>query len=195
MTIAMTAESESRLARLRLTTAAEHDRLDKRILAGRPFESRERYGLFLRVQHGFHSRVDGAYRDPALNALIPELAARSRLAEVVQDFADLGMAPDKSPAPPALALPEALGWLYVSEGSNLGAAFLLKEAAKLGLSAEFGARHLAPHPDGRGLNWRRFKTAVDAIVLSLNDEGRVDDGAQAAFRHVRELVDNILEEN
>ncbi|MGG2475716.1 biliverdin-producing heme oxygenase, partial [Rhizobium sp. BR5] len=81
-------------------------------------------------------------------------------------------------------LPEAMGWLYVVEGSNLGAAFLLKDAAKLGLTEEFGARHLAGAPEGRGLHWRTFTAALDEISLTVEEEERVVAGAEAAFRAV-----------
>lgn len=74
-----------------------------------------------------------------------------------------------------------LGWPYVAEGSNLGAAFLLKEAAKLGLSETFGARNLTGAPEGRGLNWRIFIAALDALeVLPVEDECVVA-GAKFAF--------------
>ncbi len=63
-----------------------------------------------------------------------------------------------------------MGWLYVVEGSNLGAAFLLKDAAKLGLGEEFGARHLAGAPEGRGLHWRTFTAALDEIELTEEEE-------------------------
>jgi heme oxygenase len=88
--------------------------------------------------------------------------------------------------------PEALGWLYVAEGSNLGAAFLLKEAAKLGLSESFGARHLADAPEGRGLHWRRFTAALDAVALSASEEARAIASANDAFARVRALVDRFL---
>ncbi|MBM7329458.1 biliverdin-producing heme oxygenase, partial [Agrobacterium sp. S2] len=81
-------------------------------------------------------------------------------------------------------LPEAMGWLYVVEGSNLGAAFLLKDAAKLGLDEEFGARHLAGAPEGRGLHWRTFTAALDEISLTVEEEERVVAGAEEAFRAV-----------
>jgi heme oxygenase (biliverdin-IX-beta and delta-forming) len=181
-----------RVSRMKAETGEEHDRLDRRIMDGRPFESRERYGLFLKVQHGFHTAVDAAYRDPRLNALLPHLLERARLHEVEQDLADLGLRPDPSRADRALEPPEALGWLYVAEGSNLGAAFLLKEAAKLGLSAEFGARHLAPHADGRGLSWRRFTADMDAVQLTSDEDARALEGARAAFRHVHQLVHDRL---
>src|SRR5690606_18526810 len=89
-------------------------------------------------------------------------------------------------------LPTALGWLYVAEGSNLGAAFLIKEAAKLGLSQDFGARHLAGAPEGRGLHWRTFTAALDAVPLSDEDEARVIAGAEAAFRRVHGLVNDAF---
>ena len=78
-------------------------------------------------------------------------------------------------------LPTALGWLYVAEGSNLGAAFLLKWAAALGLNETHGARHLAASPEGRARHWRSFTEALDGIELTQAEEGRVADGAREAF--------------
>ncbi|MFX6949703.1 biliverdin-producing heme oxygenase, partial [Acinetobacter baumannii] len=70
-----------------------------------------------------------------------------------------------------VAMPEALGWLYVSEGSTLGAAFLLKEVKdKLGLSESFGARNLAAYPEGRAVVWRRFVSFLDAPGLSAQEQ-------------------------
>jgi heme oxygenase len=80
----------------------------------------------------------------------------------------------------------------VAEGSNLGAAFLLKEAIKLGLSETFGARHLAAAPEGRGLHWKTFTAALDGVSLSAPEEGRVIAGAHAAFARVQESVDKVF---
>jgi heme oxygenase len=186
----------SRAKRLKARTNETHDRLDRRIMAGRPFESRERYGRFVTVQHAFHRDIDALYVDPRLDRLLPDLAGRRRLGLIEQDMADLGIAPLAGVS--VLALPTdvdlatALGWLYVAEGSNLGAAFLLKEATKLGLSEDFGARHLAGHPDGRGLHWRTFTAALDAISLSQIEEDHLVAGATASFQHVHALVETAF---
>ncbi|MFD1703499.1 biliverdin-producing heme oxygenase [Methylopila henanensis] len=180
--------------RLKERTTAAHQRLDRSIMAGAPFADRARYGRFLAVQQSFHADIEALYADPGLGRLLPDLAARSRLSAIENDLADLGVeasAPSDGPAFPAGAPfddAEALGWLYVAEGSNLGAAFLLKEAAKLGLSTEFGARHLAPAPDGRGLNWRVFAAALDAVPLDADGAARAVAGAEAAFARVQGLV-------
>ena len=188
----------SRSKRLKAATHDTHDRLDKAIMAREPFASRGRYGLFVQVQHAFHRDIDALYDDPELDALLPDLAGRRRLPQIKQDLVDLGMETLAFDAPPAFAagafvdLPTALGWLYVAEGSNLGAAFLIKAAAKLGLSETFGARHLAGAPEGRGLHWRTFTAALDEVALSDEDEARVVAGAQAAFRRVHGLVDAVF---
>ncbi|GAA4115239.1 biliverdin-producing heme oxygenase [Aminobacter aganoensis] len=182
----------SRAKRLKARTNTTHERLDASIMAGRPFEDRRRYGLFLTVQHSFHRDIDALYSSAVLEGLLPDLDGRRRLDLIGQDIVDLGIAvPDVAEAPVFdgdADLPTALGWLYVAEGSNLGAAFLLKEAAKLGLSEAFGARHLAPAPEGRGLHWRTFTAALDALELSKEEEDRVVAGAEAAFRCVHGLV-------
>ena len=189
----------SRSKRLKAATSATHDRLDKSIMAGEPFASRQRYAMFIKVQHAFHRDIDALYDDVRLDALLPDLQGRRRLALIGQDLVDLGAGALTFDAPPAFApsaaidQPSALGWLYVAEGSNMGAAFLLKWAKeKLALSEEFGARHLAGAPEGRGLHWRTFTAALDAASLSDADEARVIAGAEAAFRRVNGLVRQVF---
>lgn len=187
-----------RSKRLKARTTGTHERLDQTIMAGKPFASRESYALFVEVQYQFHRDINALYDDAALDALLPDLKGRRRFEQVGQDMIDLGFdlpAADGAPAFPAgsdIDPPTALGWLYVAEGSNLGAAFLLKEALKLGLSEELGARHLAGAPEGRGLHWRTFTAALDEIELSDAEEERVVAGAEAAFRRVHALVRKIF---
>lgn len=188
---AAAAVCDTRSARLKTATRATHERLDQRIMAGDIFASRERFSRFLRVQYRFHRDVDALYADPGLDALLPGLAARRRLAQIARDLDDLGQAlpPSCPPAAQALPLAQALGWLYVAEGSNLGGSVLYKLAARLGLDGGFGARHLAAHPDGVARHWRRFTAALDDAALSAAQEADVVAGAQAAFRRVRGHVE------
>ncbi len=188
----------TRSKRLKAATNTTHDRLDQSIMAGNPFADRTRYGLFLAMQYLFHRDIDALYDNMELDALLPDLQGRRRFGLIGHDLADLAIdAPGTERAPAFAAwaqldLPTALGWLYVAEGSNLGAAFLLKEALKLGLTEGFGARHLAGAPEGRGLHWRSFTAALDHIELSDDEEKRVVSGAQTAFRRVHGLVQEIF---
>ncbi len=190
-------DAGGRAKRLKAATNTTHDRLDKRIMAADPFAERARYGQFVVVQHAFHREIDALYDNAVLDRLLPDLAGRRRFLQITQDLSDLGIAaPGYDSAPQFAAdtadIPTALGWLYVAEGSNLGAAFLLKEALKLGLSETLGARHLAGAPEGRGLHWRTFTAALDAVTLSEAEEARVIAGAEAAFARVLGLVEALL---
>lgn len=184
----------SRAKRLKALTHATHDRLDHRIMAAEPFSHRDRYARFLQVQYLFHRDIDALYRHPALRAVLPDLEARNRLALIRDDLSDLGREEPDADRPTAfegadMDLATAFGWLYVAEGSNLGAAFLYKAAAAIGLDAGCGARHLAGHPDGRARHWREFTAALDALDLSPQEEARMIAGAEAAFSRVHALTD------
>lgn len=187
----------SRAKRLKTSTHNTHEQLDSRIMSAEPFRDRERYGRFLRVQFHFHRDLAPLYDDPRLVALVPDLSDRRRLGQIAQDILDLGQVlPEEAQAPvfidDPVDLPTAFGWLYVAEGSNLGAAFLFKAAAALGLDETFGARHLAGHPDGRARHWREFTAALDALPFGEAEDQRAIEGATAAFTRVRGLVDDAF---
>ncbi|QIG79071.1 biliverdin-producing heme oxygenase [Stakelama tenebrarum] len=185
--------------RLKAQTHATHDRLDGSIMATGAFETRESYGWFVQVQWALHREVDALYDAQRLCELLPGLEARRRLTAIEADLADLGLTPPPVDASPVfdtdapIDIPTALGWLYVVEGSNLGAALLRKKAAELGLSDSYGGRHLAPAAEGPAAHWRAFTEALDAIPLHPEDEARAAAGANAAFAHVQSLVDRRLD--
>ena len=191
----MTPLETSRAKRLKSSSNGVHEGLDNAIMAAKPFSSRDTYAEFLRIQQLFHRDIAALYETPELTALVPDLLERRRINEVLTDLDDLGAEPAPADGPPRFVagepvdVPTALGWLYVAEGSNLGAAFLIKAAAALGLSAEFGARHLAASPEGRANHWRSFTAALDAPEMTEEEEARVQAGTAAAFARVRGLVD------
>lgn len=180
--------------RLRAETRKTHEGLDRFIMAADPFGSRVSYGKFLFVQHGLHRDVEALYSFKPLEEFVPGLTSRTRLAAVEKDLLDLNLPqPEYTQAPATEAfdvtdIPEALGWLYVVEGSNLGAAFLLKFAKKMGLSETFGARHLAEPPEGRAPYWRLVKAALDTTVLTPDEVSRSVVVANTAFANVRALA-------
>lgn len=169
--------------RLRASTAALHEELDGLVMSAKPFDTIENYGRFVAAQYLFQRDIESLYEHPSFLAMIPDLSTRPRLAAAAADLGDLNV-----PIPGAvdgigdLPLPEGLGWLYVSEGSKLGAAFLFKEAgAKLGVSETFGARNLAAPEGGRAPTWKRFVEVLDNNDLSEAERERVIAGARAAF--------------
>ncbi|WP_370516391.1 biliverdin-producing heme oxygenase [Herbaspirillum sp. CAH-3] len=177
-------------ARLKDETATLHEQMHALMEQAQPFASRAQYVRFVAAQYHFQRDVEHLFEDPAIQAAVPDLQVRGREAAALADLADLDAAPgDAAIATGKVAMPAALGWLYVSEGSTLGAAFLLKEVKdKLGLSETFGARNLAAYPEGRAVVWRRFVSFLDAPGLSAQEQDAVVAGARAAFERFGVLL-------
>lgn len=177
----------SRAQSLRRLTYDTHARLDQAVMAQGIFQDRARFARFLRMQYRFHADIAPLHARADLLALFPDLAARPRLHRIAADLHALGSevpsAGDDMQAA-SLSVPAALGWLYVAEGSNLGAAVILKLATPLGVDAHFGASHLAPAAEGVASHWRHFTTALDAVDLPAHAEADVVAGARAAFTRV-----------
>ena len=159
-----------------------HDSVDELVMSVKPFDNTENYIRFLQLQAVFHKIVDDVYKNPTLNQYIDGLAALARYDDVIADLRDLNAQEAHIRAAiPAPQGAEAIGWLYCAEGSNLGAAFLFKHAQKLEYNGEHGARHLAPHPNGRGKHWRAFVEHLNALNLTPEAEAEAIQGAREAF--------------
>ncbi|MDO5068680.1 MAG: biliverdin-producing heme oxygenase [Neisseria zoodegmatis] len=179
--------------RLKEENRTTHDSVDNLVMSVEPFVSNENYTKFLKLQSVFHKIVDSIYKDDALNKAIPQLADMARYDAVVEDLKDLGSEPYQFSG--ELPKPEgnkAIGWLYCAEGSNLGAAFLFKDAQKLSFNADHGARHLAPHPDGRGQHWREFVVYLNNLGLDKAAQDEAIQGAKDAFAFYKVILREIF---
>jgi len=184
MTASTSTERPSlRSQRLNQITNEPHTKLDALVKAHAPFETQANFARFVVAQYLFQSELMALYNDAELIKIVPDLAERCRAEAARLDLGDLDT---EVPAPVAGAVKnpskaEALGWLFVSEGSKLGAAFLIKRAVGLGLSETFGARHLGEPAGGRAEGWKSFTRTLDALEFSAEEEAAVEKGAVDAF--------------
>ncbi|MCU4676447.1 biliverdin-producing heme oxygenase [Catenovulum sp. 2E275] len=175
-----------RTKKLDTLTDAQHRALHVIVARANPFASRENFAIWVSVQYQFQKMISNLYSNPTLKSLLPDLEDRSRLTAAEADLKDLAHPiPDVSLVHvDDFSTSEALGWLYVSEGSTLGAAKLKKKAADLlALSDKFGARHLAASPDGRAKSWKRFTDVLNQLPMSDTEEQKMALAAQDAFNY------------
>lgn len=175
--------------RLNQATDAAHSALEKQVAQYAPFSSREHFAKFVQMQYLFQADLTALYHNTELAKIVPNLAKRHRLEQAANDLNDLQTslpvaqhALDLSQASTA----EALAWLFTSEGSKLGAAFLFKKAQALGFDANFAARHLAEDAEGRGKSWRNFVALIDSLEFSEEQIVKAEQAAVAAFMRVSE---------
>lgn len=171
---------------------ATHDSVDNLVMSMQPFASQDNYRKFLQAQYEFHHTVNPIYHNEKLAAQFEGLAELSRLERLTNDMKDLQVEPyGKDVEEPQFSEAEAIGWLYCVEGSNLGAAILYKEAGKIDLKDDFGASHLAAHPDGRMPHWRDVKAKIDALPLSDEDKQAAMKGSDDAFAYYKRVIRKV----
>ncbi len=178
--------------RLKTETSSEHERMHQLMAQADVFASKESYSQFTLSQYYFQQEIEYLFEQDGVAAAIPDLDIRGRSNQALLDLADLGLKPQGQVLQTqGLPLLKALGWIYVSEGSTLGAAFLFKQAQKsLGLSEDFGARNLAAYPEGRAKVWKRFIEAMDQLQLDQNQQDQVVQGALDGFAYFgKALID------
>ena len=171
---------------------ATHDSVDNLVMSMQPFASQDNYRKFLQAQYEFHSTVNPIYQNAQLAAQFEGLAELSRLERLKSDMQDLQVEPyGQDVEEPTFTNAEAIGWLYCVEGSNVGAAILYKEAGKIDLKDDFGAAHLAAHPDGRMPHWRNVKAKIDALPLSDEEKVAALKGSDDAFAYYKRVIRKV----
>ena len=158
--------------RLRAETDAEHRNLE----AGLGFDLHEpSQPLAIAMLRGFY----GVLRqlEPAMLALAPPaLADRGKLVLLRRDLAALGMSAaeiDAIPSPEAPWLPatrpEALGALYVMEGSTLGGKLIVKALRRLPDWPLAAQSYFDPYGAETGARWQAFKLHLNSTAPQDGD--------------------------
>jgi heme oxygenase len=180
---------EDVLGALRTATAEHHDRVEATLDLLDPGLTRARLTAVLTRLHGFwraaEAGLDGwARREPAPAAAV-DWPRRRRTALFAADLADLGADPADSAVarlPGVRRTEEALGRLYVLEGSTLGGRFIDRHLAGLPwLGGVIRIRGFSPYGSDTGALWHAYRQAVRSSVAAGGDAARVVAAARDTF--------------
>lgn len=172
------------LQALRAATHHLHEALDLRLdLPDRLIDLSARRAIVRRFE-GFQGGLEAALGDHLDRVSDLQLGRRRRAHRFAGDLAVLGR-PDLAPAPVcpiphATSKGEALGLLYVGEGSTLGGKAITKALAARGASLR-GLGFLDPYGDDTGSMWRGFLAVLEREAAARPD--RIVAGAVMGFTH------------
>lgn len=157
---------------LRDRTADAHAAVDAAIGG---FDDLSGYRTYLKALAAFRAPIEQQLAALAWPDTLGGWRPNRVSAALAKDMDDLSITPDPSAAS-VLRLDGArlYGTLYVLEGSALGARLLFQRAQALGLSADYGARHLALL-GGSIEGWRGFLACLEEA-----DPFEIDDAVEAS---------------
>ena len=196
------------MARLKAGTAAQHAVAESKPLEAALIEGsigRAQYQKYLAQRWLIHRALEKATdqalkNDARLSSLnLPFLYQTKNLES---DLARLQANLDSLlPLPGATSLTEKIqkaapatlmGIFYVFEGSKNGARFIAKALAKAwGLPDTTGFRYLDPHGEEQRSLWMKFRSAMDAIAWTPEEQVQMVAAAQATFDAISSLDDAI----
>jgi heme oxygenase len=142
------------------------------------------YAALLRRKLGFHLALEARLEQaPSLEGFGIDLAARRRSHLLRADLAWLGEPDDAGLAPlaPFASAAEALGALYVAEGSTLGGRQLARALDALLPPGPDGRRFLLGHGDQHAAMWRSCCDAIERCGAVPAARAAMIDGAHETF--------------
>ena len=175
-------------ARLRTETRDAHDRIEAAFDLDANLASPEAYAALLGRLHAFHSGFEAA-AEPWF-AGTPLARCFGRAALLQQDLTALGATPPPPwPIAACASRAEALGGLYVLEGSLLGGVVIARDVERrLGLGPETGGNaFFAGHGRDTARTWRAFCDDLEALAEPGEDE-HVLKAADATYASMQECL-------
>lgn len=178
------------MAALRTGTRTHHEELEKALALLAPPLSRDRFRNIIEGFFGFHRAWEPAVA--AHGALRDFSLARHRLPALRHDLVTLGATANEIEALPlcpdaggcAADADEALGSLYVIEGSTLGGQVISRALANEAWVPREGLRTFNPYGANAGAMWRGFIAFAEERGASRN-HGKIVAGAQRTFDVLR----------
>ena len=176
-------------SRLRRSTRAIHERVERQMDLERVSTSIEAYSCILEDMLRLHRPIERT-----LSALVMETAgidfeARRKVGWLIADLIDLGhdaaalqQLRDFAPVPAPATPDEALGVLYVLEGSSLGGQVILgRLGPALGVGPLWAGRFFNGYGQATGAMWRTFIARLNVLGADPHTAAVIEASAISTF--------------
>ncbi|WP_439558166.1 biliverdin-producing heme oxygenase [Dyadobacter sp.] len=182
-------EQESFIKNLRIETAESHQILENNQLSKTlldPAVTLSDYQAYLSKIYGITLACE-LQIFPVLNDILPDWSSRYKSALIVKDLSRTGMSDDQIRDLPihqfdCSGIPEAMGIMYVMEGSTLGGKIIYKHVHnKLGLDPESGAAYFWGYGDQTGSMWKSFVYLLAQYAVQSQSSATIIDSAKKTF--------------
>jgi heme oxygenase len=181
------------LQKLRGQTAYWHQQLEQTRISKVILEDSvtiNDYRQYLVKMYGFVQPFEDLVL-PQLATFLPDIDSRRKVRSIEKDLVAIGMDEQEIKQLPRFSFDtnwseaEALGAMYVMEGSSLGGAVIYKHIAKiLGLSNGQGASYFYGYGPTTGSNWKAFINTLTQYAMEQNAGQQITDSAENTFKNI-----------
>ncbi|PWG81281.1 biliverdin-producing heme oxygenase [Pararcticibacter amylolyticus] len=174
-------------------TRTAHQDLEKRVVTRlKTINSNEDYADLLKYFYAYFSGVENAIRPFITEELLPDYKERRNSSFIKADIEALGA--DVNDLPPAI-IPQigntlqALGALYVMEGSIMGGSIIVKMLEKMGITQ--GVSFFSGYGEATGEKWALFTEVMNKTAQTPEDEEVSIKAANDTFSCFADTFDTV----
>jgi len=174
-------------------TKTGHQETEKKVvLRIKNISNNEDYIELLKCFYAYFNTVEKAIA-PYINSVLPDYKDRRNSSYIKADIEELGGNIDKLPAATATEVKDAIqamGALYVLEGSIMGGPYIVQMLQKKGI--EKGFSFFSGYGNESGQKWASFTAALNILPKTESDNAKAVDAARETFTRFGDVFEAAL---
>lgn len=174
-------------------TKAAHQQLEKTVvLRLKAIRSEADYAELLKNFYTYFSTLEKSFAPYMTAAVLPDYQERRHASFLKADIEALGFTTEELPAPAVPAITnvlQALGAMYVMEGSIMGGSLIVQMLAKGGIIN--GVSFFSGYGQRTGEMWGKFVAAMNVQAQTAGDEAIAIETANETFRRFGDVFESL----
>lgn len=174
-------------------TKAEHQNLEKQVvLKLKAIRSNADYADLLKHFYAYFSYIETAIKPFITAEVLPDYSQRRNSGYIKADILELGGDMTDLPyttVPKIENTVQALGALYVLEGSIMGGSIIVKMLEKGGVTK--GVSFFSGYGEATGMMWGNFVAVLNAQAKTAQDEEQAIVAANETFKHFACMFEKV----
>ena len=186
--------------KLKRETTESHQKLEKKIILQiKNIKRDEEYGRLIAAFYGFISPLEQQIMGKLTESTMPDIGQRAKANLLEDDLNEIGaeiMTKQRVDLPEIRNQYDAIGALYVLEGSTLGGQIIKKMVQKaLNKSTDTGFAYFSSYGSETRTYWANFIRTIDSMELQNDEEEAIIARANDTFQKFYQYMAYIYNEN
>jgi len=179
--------------KIKEATKVPHQEVEKKVVSRiKSIRSDADYADLLKHFYAYFNVVEKAIAPYITSAILPDLAGRRNASYIKADIEALGASTDELPlavAPEINNIVQAIGALYVLEGSIMGGPYIVQMLQKSGLTKGFS--FFSGYGEASGQKWNTFVQVLNTIAQNEEEAEQALKSAHETFARFGDVFSDV----